>query len=47
MKISEVYDDGALIPEQIYSMNSEDLLAKIQRGVNNIAALALGSNHVI
>lgn len=47
MKIFSVYDEGAILPEEIVSMNPDDLLAKVQTGARNVAALSLSAGYPI
>lgn len=43
LKLNAVYDDGAILPEEIVNFNPASLLDKIQEGVRNIAGLSLAS----
>jgi hypothetical protein len=38
--LNAVYDDGAILPEEIINFNPASLLDKIQEGVRNIAGLS-------
>lgn len=47
MKIAEVYDDGAILPEAILNLDPSSLLSKFEAGVRNITALSLGAGYPI
>lgn len=47
MKINCVYDDGAIVPEEILSIDPAQLIGKFQAGVRNIAGLALAAGYPI
>lgn len=41
LKVEQVYEDGSFYAPAILDIKEEDLLAKFQEGVNNVAALSL------
>ncbi len=43
MKISTVYDDGSILPEEVLNLDPASLLAKFQSGVRNLAGLSLSA----
>ncbi len=45
--MTNVYDDGALLPEQVFSINPATLLSKIQAGIRNLAGLSLEAGYPI
>lgn len=47
MKINCVYDEGAIVPEEIINIDPSTLLDKFQIGVQNITGLSLGSGYAI
>jgi len=47
LKLGAVYDDGAILPEEIVNFNPASLLDKIQDGVRNIAGLSLAAGYPI
>ncbi len=47
LKLCAVYDDGAILPEEIINFNPASLLDKIQDGVRNIAGLSLSAGYPI
>lgn len=47
MKISSVYDDGAILPESILTLDPSTLLDKFQAGVRNLAGLSLSAGYPI
>jgi len=44
-KVQTVYDDGQVIPPGLFDMNDHDILDKISRGVQRIAAISLQIGH--
>jgi len=44
-KVQTVYDDGQVIPPSLFDMNDHDILDKISRGVQRIAAISLQIGH--
>jgi hypothetical protein len=47
LKLGSVYDDGAILPEEIVNFNPASLLDKIQDGIKNIAGLSLSAGYPI
>ena len=47
MKIIGVYDDGAILPEEIINIDPASLLGKFENGVKNIAGLSLSAGYPI
>lgn len=47
MKISSVYDDGSILPDEILNLDPSTLLTKFELGVRNITALSLGAGYPI
>jgi large subunit ribosomal protein LP0 len=47
MKISSVYDDGAILPEAVLTLDPASLIAKFQAGIKNIAGLSLSAGYPI
>lgn len=47
LKLGAVYDEGAVLPEEIVNFNPASLLEKIQDGVRNIAGLSLSAGYPI
>ena len=47
IKITTVYDDGTIVPEEIINLNPATLLEKFQSGVKNIAGLSLAAGYPI
>ena len=47
LKLTNVYDDGAILPEEIVNFNPNTLIEKIQDGVRNIAGLSLAAGYPI
>jgi large subunit ribosomal protein LP0 len=47
MKISSVYDDGAILPESILTLDPSTLLDKFQAGIRNLAGLSLSAGYPI
>jgi large subunit ribosomal protein LP0 len=41
MKMTDVYDDGAILPQAIFSIDPASLLTKLQAGIRNLAGLSL------
>lgn len=47
MKINSVYDDGAILPEEVINIDPASLVSKFQLGIRNIAGLALSAGYPI
>jgi large subunit ribosomal protein LP0 len=47
MKVHSVYDDGAILPEEILSLNPAALLSKFETGARNIVGLSLATGYTI
>jgi len=47
MKISCVYDDGAILPEAVLSIDPASLIERFQHGVKNLAGLSLAAGYPI
>jgi large subunit ribosomal protein LP0 len=47
MKIAEVYDDGAILPEAILNLDPASLLSRFEQGARNITSLSLGAGYPI
>jgi large subunit ribosomal protein LP0 len=47
MKIADVYDEGAILPEAILNLDPSSLIARFEQGVKNITALSLGAGYPI
>ena len=43
MKITSVYDDGAILPQEVLNLDPTTLLNKFSNGVRNLAALSLAA----
>ena len=47
LKLGAVYDDGAILPEEIVNFNPASLIDKLQAGIVNIAGLSLAAGYPI
>ena len=47
MKIIGVYDDGAILPEEIINIDPSAFVSKFQSGIRNLAGLSLSSGYPI
>ncbi len=47
MKINCVYDDGAILPQEIINIDPAQLVAKFQVGIRNLAGLSLSAGYPI
>jgi large subunit ribosomal protein LP0 len=47
MKIVSVYDEGAILPENVMNIDPASLLTKFQSGIKNLAGLSLASGYPI
>lgn len=47
IKITKVYDDGAILPEEIVNLDPSQLIEKFQLGIKNIAGLSLSAGYPI
>lgn len=47
MTISTVYDNGIVVPEEVFNIDPAALLAKIQSGIKNLAGLSLETGYAI
>jgi hypothetical protein len=47
MKISCVYDEGVILPEEVLTIDPASLLEKFQLGVRNLAGLSLAAGYPI
>ena len=47
MKIIGVYDDGAILPEEVVNIDPSNLLNKFQNGIRNLAGLSLSAGYPI
>jgi hypothetical protein len=47
MQIANVYDEGAILPEAILTLDPSSLLARFEQGVRNITSLSLGAGYPI
>lgn len=47
MKIIGVYDDGAILPEEIVNIDPASFISKFQSGIRNLAGLSLSSGYPI
>lgn len=47
MQISNVYDDGSILPQSILTLDPSSLIAKFQQGIRNIAGLSLSAGYPI
>jgi len=45
LKVTTVYDNGAVYPSSVLDMTDDDILKKFFKGVNNVAALSLQIGH--
>lgn len=43
MKITSVYDDGAILPQEVLNLDPTALLTKFSNGVRNLAGLSLAA----
>ena len=47
INITKVYDDGAILPEEIINLDPNSLIAKFQGGIRNVAGLSLATGYPI
>lgn len=47
MKISTVYDSGAIVPPEVFNIDPASLLTTFQSGIKNLAALSLEGGYPI
>jgi large subunit ribosomal protein LP0 len=47
MKITQVYDNGTIIPEAVFNIDPTSLLTQFQAGIKNLAALSLEAGYPI
>jgi large subunit ribosomal protein LP0 len=47
MKITQVYDNGAIVPESVYSIDPAALLTSFQSGIKNLVGLSLEAGYPI
>ena len=47
MKIIGVYDDGAILPEEVVNIDPSALVSKFQNGIKNLAGLSLSAGYPI
>lgn len=47
MRIIGVYDDGAILPEEVINIDPSSLVGKFQNGIRNLAGLSLSSGYPI
>lgn len=47
MKIIGVYDDGAILPEEVVNIDPSSLIGKFQNGIRNLAGLSLSAGYPI
>lgn len=47
MKITQVYDNGAIVPESVYSIDPATLLTSFQSGIKNLVGLSLEAGYPI
>jgi len=45
LKVTTVFDNGAVYPSSVLDMTDDDILKKFFKGVNNVAALSLQIGH--
>lgn len=47
MKIATVYDNGVVVPKEVYNIDPASLLTAIQSGIKNLAGLSLEAGYAI
>lgn len=47
MKVTNVYDDGSILPEAVISINPASLIEKFKSGIKNLAGLSLSVGYPI
>lgn len=47
IKITNVYDEGAILGDEIINIDPSNLLTKFQNGIRNIAGLSLSAGYPI
>jgi len=47
MKVTTVYDEGAILPTSVMNIDPSSLLTKFQTGVKNLAGLSLAAGYPI
>lgn len=47
IKITNVYDEGAILGDEIINIDPSNLLTKFQSGIRNIAGLSLSAGYPI
>ena len=47
MKITTVYDNGVIVPQEVYSIDPASLLTVFQSGIKNLAGLSLEAGYPI
>ena len=47
MKLIDVYDNGVILPQSVFSIKPATLLARFQAGIKNLAGLSLEAGYPI
>ena len=47
MRIAQVYDDGAIVPPEVFNIDPASMITHIQSGIRNLVGLSLEAGYPI